>query len=223
MPQSSSESSLNVGRLILVPAIITLVITLLRLAGEMNHWSPRLFHGAPGHGAAVVGISWLPFIFGPYFTIKLTRSGHGAISIWKTFGLTLLGVAILIVGGFIGFAPHFKFPGREILGGLLIILGPTLVTFGWPELFKVLAAYGYAARVPVAILMLFAMRGHWGTHYDALPPNYSGPTSFAGKYMELALLPQMVLWVAYTVLVGALVGTIVAGLACRSKSAQRSS
>ena len=55
--------------------------------------------------------------------------------------------------------------------------------------------------------MFFAVLRHWGTHYDVLPPKYSGPTSFFGMYMQIAFLPQMIFWVAVTGLVGALVGT----------------
>src|SRR5208282_4067500 len=116
-----------------------------------------------------------------------------------------------------------KFPGKEILGILLVILGPSLVMLGWPALFKTLVAYGYAARIPVAIVMFFALRGHWGTHYDGLPPNYSGPTSFFGEYMFVAFLPQMVMWIAFTVLVGALFGSLVTALAFRGKTAPATS
>jgi len=223
MPESNPDSTLNIRGLILVPAVVTLGITLLRLAGELLHWSPQFFTAAaggaaPGRFPAIVGISWLPILFGPYFAVKLARAGHGASSVWKTFGLSLLGLAIMVAGGFVGFAPVLKFPGREILGILLMVLGPTLVMLGWPALFKTLVAYGYAARIPVAIVMFFALRGQWGTHYDALPPNYPGPTSFVGKYMFVAFLPQMVLWIAFTVLVGAIVGTIVTALVCRGKT-----
>ena len=218
MPESTSDSSLNIRGLILVPALITLGITFLRLAGELAHWSPRFFSAAPGGGGALVGISWLPFVLGPCFAVKLTKSGHGAQSVWKTFGLSVLGLVIMIGGGFVGFAPHINFPLRQVIGILLIILAPTLVTLGWPALFKTLMAYGFAARIPVAIIMFFAVRGQWGTQYDVLPPNYSGPASFWGKYMFIAFLPQMVIWIAFTVLVGAFVGAIVTVLAFRGKS-----
>jgi hypothetical protein len=219
MPESTSDTSLDIRGLILVPALITLGITFLRLAGELAHWSPRFFSPAPGGGGALVGISWLPFVLGPYFAVKLANSGHGAANIWKTFGLSVLGLVIMIGGGALGFAPHIHFPARQVLGILLIILGPTLVTLGWPALFKTLVAYGYAARIPVAIVMFFAIRGQWGTHYDVVPPNYAGPESFLGKYMLIAFLPQMVVWIAFTVLVGAFIGTLVAAVACRDKTA----
>lgn len=218
MSDSTSGSSLDIRRLIVLPAVITLVITLLRLAGELEHWSPRFFNPAPGGGMALVGISWLPLFFGPYFALKLAGTGHGPSSVWKAFGLSLVGLIVIVAGGFVGFGPVVKFPGREILGILLIVLGPSLVMFGWPALFRVLVAYGYSARIPVAIVMFFALRGNWGTHYDVLPPNYSGPTSFWGQYMLIAFLPQMVMWIAFTVLVGALVGTLLTAFAVRGKT-----
>jgi hypothetical protein len=218
MSEPASGSKLSIWGLILVPSLITLAVTLMRLAGELQHLSPRFFSTAPGGGGAIVGISWLPIIFGPYFAVKLAKSGQGPSGVWKTFGLSLLGLAIMFAGGVVGFTSQVKFPGKEVLGVLLMVLGPTLVMLGWPELFKVLVAYGYAARIPVAIVMFFAMRGHWGTHYDALPANYSGPTSFIGQYMQIAFLPQMVMWIAFTVLVGALVGTLVTALVVRGKT-----
>ena len=168
MPESTSDSSLNIRGLILVPALITLGITLLRLAGELAHWSPRFFSPAPGGGVAIVGISWLPLLL----RAVLCREA-GTLGAWRLQRLeNLRPIPARIAsswssGMFVGFAPQVKFPGREILGILLIVLGPTLVTLGWPALFKTLVAYGYAARIPVAIVMFFALRGHWGTHYDA--------------------------------------------------------
>jgi len=219
MTESTSDTGLDIRGLILVPSVITLGITLLRLVGELEHWSPLFFSTAAGGGMAVVGISWLPIIFGPYFAVKLTRSGHGASSVWKTFGLSLLGMVIMVAGMIVGFAPQLKFPGKEILGIVLVALGPTMVTLGWPALFQVLVAYGYAARIPVAILMFFALRGHWGTHYDGLPPNYSAPTSFFGEYMYVAFEPQMIFWIAFTVVVGSLLGTLVTAVVFRGKAA----
>jgi hypothetical protein len=218
MPESTSDSPPDIRGLILVPALITLGITLLRLAGELAHWSPRFFSTAPGGGMAVVGISWLPFLFGPYFAVKLTGSGHGAPSLLKAFGSAVLGIVIFIAAVLVGFLPKLNFPGKELVGYLLLALAASVVTLGWPALFRVLVAYGYAARIPVALVMLFALHGHWGTHYDVLPPMYSGSTSFFVVYMQIAFLPQLVLWITFTVLVGALVGSIVTALVFRGKT-----
>ena len=59
------------GRLILVPAGITLAVTLLRLIGELQEWSSALFNRSAGGGGAIVGIVWLVPVFGIYFALKL--------------------------------------------------------------------------------------------------------------------------------------------------------
>ena len=64
------------GKLILVPAVITLAVTLLRLVGELQGWSPALFSRAAG-GGRLVGISWLVPVFGAWFGWKLARAGSG--------------------------------------------------------------------------------------------------------------------------------------------------
>src|SRR5574337_2123095 len=71
MAEPASGSNLGVTRLILVPSLITLAVTIVRLVGELQHWSPPFFNASAGGGAAVVGIVWLPIIFGPYFALKL--------------------------------------------------------------------------------------------------------------------------------------------------------
>jgi hypothetical protein len=84
---------------------------------------------------------------------------------------------------------------------------------------KVLLAYGYAARIPVVILMYFAMRGDWKTHYDALPPELPTDLSFWTKYFQLAVVPQMVMWIAFTIIMGSLFGGIAIAVAKRGKPA----
>jgi hypothetical protein len=75
MAETTSGSHLSTTRLILVPALITLAVTGLRVIGELQHWSPRLFNPSAGGGGALVGIVWLPIIFGPYFALKLSGTG----------------------------------------------------------------------------------------------------------------------------------------------------
>lgn len=219
MTDSTSGTHLSVLHLILVPAIVTLAVTLLRLVGELQHWGQVLFRSSAGGAGAIVGIAWLPFIFGPYFAVKLTRAGEPAKSLAKTIGFAFLGVLLCFGGLAVAEAPKISFPGKGIVGLVLIVAGGGAVLPFWPGLFKTLIHYAYAARVPVAIVMFFAMRGNWGTHYDALPPGFSAATPFWPKYLNLALLPQFVFWVAYTIAVGAFMGGIVAALTRRSESA----
>ena len=66
-----------VGRLVLVPALITLAVTVLRLVGELMRWDPRFFSREAGGAGAIVGIVWLVPVFGVYFARKLVSAGEG--------------------------------------------------------------------------------------------------------------------------------------------------
>ena len=55
---SEPAAGFSIRRLIMVPAVITLAVTLLRLVGELQHWSPRFFSREAGGAFALVGIVW---------------------------------------------------------------------------------------------------------------------------------------------------------------------
>ena len=79
---------------------------------------------------------------------------------------------------------------------------------GWPTLGKVLVAYGLAARIPVAIIMLIALYASWGTHYEKGPPGFPA-MGVLGTWFWIGFLPQLTLWMAYTVALGILIGAAV--------------
>ncbi len=90
------------GKLILIPALITLGITLLRLAGELMDLPLWLANKNPGGMGALIGISWLPPIFGIYFALKL-RGAPGKLwsNLLKTlvlYGLAARIPVIIIMG-----------------------------------------------------------------------------------------------------------------------------
>ena len=218
MADSSSPSKLSITRLILVPAVITLAVTFLRLAGELMRWSSVLFNRSAGGGGAIVGISWLPIIFGPYFAVKLWDRGQRPSGSGKTIGYALLGFLIMMAGATIAFAPVVSFPGRQVVGLLLVAAAAALQFVPWRALATTLIVYAYAARIPVAIVMFFAMLGHWGTHYDALPPE-AIPSGFWPRYFAIAIAPQLVMWIAYTMTLGALFGGAYVAITRRKKTA----
>ena len=97
------REDVRVGRLILVPASITLAVTLARLAGELMGGSGSLFSREAGGKAALVGIVWLIPVFGIYFGLRLARAGKGPPSAGKAFGFALLSFALnvaLLAGAF---------------------------------------------------------------------------------------------------------------------------
>jgi hypothetical protein len=90
------------GKIILIPALITLGITLLRLLAELMglpSWLASREAGGPG---ALIGISWLPPVFGVWFAIKLAGSpGKLWWNLLKTlflYGLAARIPVIIIMG-----------------------------------------------------------------------------------------------------------------------------
>ena len=214
----SANSETNISKLIFVPAVITLAITVLRLIGELQHWSTSLFNPAAGGGGAIIGISWLPPILGIYFARKLLNAGEAPVSAGRVILNAIFGIVLMAVGGFVGFAPNLQFPGKIFVGLLLLVAAAAVQFFSWVKLFKVLLSYAFAARIPVAILMFFAIKGAWGTHYDVVPPGFPPEVDWFSKYIQIGFIPQIFLWIPFTIITGALTAGITAAIMQRGKA-----
>jgi hypothetical protein len=209
-------------RLVLVPGLITLAVTLLRLVGELNGWSPTFFGAEAGGGGAIVGITWLVPLFGIYFAWKLHRSGAVSAS-WKTLGFGALGIVAFLAVSF-GASMAFGIdPNQPSLGTLWVtaaasVVGAAVILYGVPVLGRVLVSYGLIARIPVLLVMLVAILGNWGTHYDVVPPGVPEMAPFA-KWFLIGVVPQLSFWMAFTIIVGA----FFAGIALAVSSLRRAS
>lgn len=215
-----SDTGMRHGRLILVPAILTLAVTLLRLTGELQQWSSALFNRSAGGGGAIVGIVWLVPIFGIYFALRLAREGDRPGKLLRALALVLLALAVMPVVGMAATAADLDPTGTPLL---LLFAAAAVVTVvvalrAWPELGRVLVAYGVAARVPVAIVMLIAILASWGTHYDVPPsPDFPEMAPLA-KWFLIGLLPQLTIWIAFTVVIGMLFGIVAVALVHRGRT-----
>jgi len=222
MPEPAKSAGAHPMRLVLIPAVITLAVTLLRLIGELQGWSPRWFSTQTGgmipSGVSwIVGITWLAIPFGAYFALQLVHAGQGPQSIGKALLLAAAAILFLLVYRYILYLfPPVGFPRVLIFIWLCWAIAGGLQYFGWPSLFKVLLCYGFAARIPVAIVMFFAMLGNWGTHYDyvGMPQQFSMDP--VPRFLWLAFFPQLVAWVSFTIAVGTFAG-ILAALIVRPK------
>lgn len=76
---------------------------------------------------------------------------------------------------------------------------------GWPRLSQALLAYGIAARIPVAIVILLGILNRWQTHYDSPPPGLPELSPLA-RWIAIGVIPQFTIWIAVTVILGALAG-----------------
>ena len=201
----------SVGRLILLPALLTLGVTLLRLAGELMNWSPALFSRAVGGGAALVGIIWLVPVFGVHFARRLSREGETA-PVGRTAGFAALGLLAFVVLAAAGFQRPTASPSQFLLIGAGAFLGIAVTRAGWPRLWRTLLAYGFAARIPVAIVILLGILNGWKTHYDTPPPGLPDLDPLA-RWLAIGVIPQFTIWVAVTVILGTLSGAASLALA----------
>jgi hypothetical protein len=201
----------SLTRLILVPALLTLAVTLLRLAGELLQWSSSLFNRDAGGGGALVGIVWLIPVFGVYFALRLDQAGEGPASVGQAVGWA--GLA-LVLNALLAFAAFTLLPSPVAQLGVFAItswLAILLASRGWAQLWRVLLAYGLAARIPIVIIMFLSIFGAWDTHYSKPRPDFPAMGSM-DVFLWTALLPQLSIWIFLTVVGGMIFGALAIGL-----------
>jgi hypothetical protein len=201
--------NIPVRQWILGPAILTVAITFIRLIGELMNWSPAFFSRAGGGAGAVVGIVWLVPVFGIHFALKLLGIGDRPPGLLRAFGFLALGGVAPLLTGYIGYRL-----GMASLNLVLVVyfacLGAILIAkAGWPSLARLLWTYGLAARIPVMLVMLIAILGDWGTHYDVTPPDFSTLNPII-KWLLIGVFPQITFWMGFTVLCGMFFGLLTA-------------
>ena len=212
-----SDASLR--RLVLVPALVTLALTLLRLTGELRHWSPVLFNRDAGGGAALVGIVWLIPVFGAWFALRLEGAGEAPARLKRAVGRA--GLAFLCASaGFLVVVLLFPASPVAQLGLFtLVTIGAIVIArAGWPELWRVLLAYAVAARVPVLVVMFLSVFLGWDTHYAKPRPDFP-PMGPWGLFFWTALLPQGSVWIYLTIVGGMLSGAAAVAIRRKRRSA----
>ena len=215
-----SDPAPGTWKLVKGPAIVTLVVSLVRLIGELLELPPALFSREPGGGGALVGITWLVLVFGFYFGWRLART-DGAPSVP---GRSMLTIFVGLVGALVLFFVLMGIPEEDqeidltklwvFMAGAWVCSLATLST--WPALFRALFVYGLAAWIPVVILTLLAVLFGWETHHIGLA---AGAAPMEGMALAFAAsFPQIGFWIPFTVLVGGLCGGLGALLRRRKGS-----
>jgi hypothetical protein len=194
--------------LVLWPALLTLGVTLLRLVGELRGWSPQYFSRLPGGGLAIVGISWLPPLVGAWLGYRLARAGVRSPSPARA---ALWPAGALAAGLGLGYGLERllkpSWTNTFALWAVVSVVVAAAAFAAWPALGRLLLAYAYAARVPVAIVAAAALWRSWGTHYDVTPPGFPALPRLT-RWLWIGLLPQATIWVAWTMATGAIFGVL---------------
>jgi hypothetical protein len=204
VPRAPSAPGPGALRLVLAPAAITLLVTLLRLAGELRGWSPEWFSRLPGGGLAIVGITWLPPFVGAWMAFRMVRAGVRPppirdLVVWP-LGALLLGLAM----GY-GFERLVdpSWTGTLALWAVVAVVAGLIAFVTWPAIGRPLLLYALFARLPVVVVMWFAISGRWGTHYDVPAPGFPALLPLQ-RWLWSGVLPQLTIWIAYTLAVGML-------------------
>ncbi len=223
MEDTDSAARQSLGQLVLVPGLISLAVTIFRLAGELAHWSQKYFNTEVGGGGSIVGITWLAPIFGAYFAARLVRAGVGPRSAWRALGFAALGAAVLVGGSSLGGAlPSVSGFYARLLYIWLVFALAGIVTFpGWPALFKQQLAYAHAVRIPVVLVMFLAFQQGWVTHYSAAPRDTPPGMALWPKFLWLGFFPQLIFWIGFILVSGMPSGGVVAVLARLFKRSAR--
>ena len=207
----SSERRGSMTGPVLFAAVVSLGLTLLRVWGEKNGWSPRFFNREPGGPFSIVAIIWLVPILGIWFSMRLGELGRGPASKGRALLFPIVGFALIGAAGSVVGDPDS--PVTPIQKVALINAAGAVAGFlsflGWKDLGRTLLVYGYLARLPVVVVTYFALQQNWGTHFEkGLPGLPEMP--FLQKWLVIAVLPQFVTWIGFTMTVGSLFGGLLA-------------
>jgi hypothetical protein len=190
------------------PALLTLGVTLLRFAGEVLRWSPEYFSRVPGGGMSPLGITWLPPLVGFHLGWRLERAGVRSPSPAVAFGAP---AGALVAGGLVaalgGRLLRTSWTSNFALWAVVSVAVAAAVLVAWPALGRLLLAYAWAARVPVVLVMAGAIWKNLGTHYDIVPPGFPAMPPLR-RWLVIAVLPQVTIWVAWTMATGAIGGAL---------------
>jgi hypothetical protein len=202
--------------LVAPPALLALAVTLVRLAGERLDLAPALFGKDAGSVGAIVGIIWLAPFVGAYLGWRLAQAERVPPPPGRVARHAAAAAALFVTfGGCVAWLwPPYQV--QVVLGAAVAAGIVALQLRGWPAFGRAMFAYALCSRLPVTVVMFFAIQGAWGTHYDAFPPGFP-ITDPLQKWLWGGVVVQLTVWVGITVLLGSLGGSVAAVIAARRR------
>ncbi|MFM1873735.1 MAG: hypothetical protein RL398_3157 [Planctomycetota bacterium] len=189
-----------VARAVWTAAAVSLLVTLVRLCGELQHWHPAVFGTGAGGDNSPLGITWLVLPFGFWFGRTLAKNGSRPASLGKTALFCLLGIGLTVGVFVLAVTQVADWQLRMlVLGGGTAACG-LIALIAWPRMWMTLVAYGFLARLPVVVVQYLSIENGWDVHFAKGPPD--APPEMA---LELLTSAQVSFWpLAFTPLVGGL-------------------
>ncbi|GEM_PF-3461018 len=201
-------------KVLLFAVAASLAVAVARFVGQVQGWIPT----TSGGGLHPLGVSWLPFVFGPVFAAQLAREGSAPR--WQR--ARLLGVS-----GFVAvvavvmwkFAPIADLP-KDAPGlqaatdsALFAAFVATLAVFAaqcalWGRLALAIVCYAVPVRLAVLALTAIAKKLDYDTHYTKFGP--AGNEFDLATTVSTAAVAQLGFWVPFAVVCGFSTGTFFA-------------
>ncbi len=201
-------------RAFVVVVLITFAISVARLVLELRDVLPASSRTAGG-GGAWLGIAWLPPIIGMYFANRLIDAGQAPARRLRVLPFALLAFALAIGAAVVNFSRYRD--GDQtlmttfIIGGVAWLAIALVLARTWPALAWLMFGYGVLARLGVVVITIVCVQQGWDTHYTQFGTHEKPYVPADAKQtMLLAAVPQLGIWIAYTVIAGLFGGGIVA-------------
>jgi hypothetical protein len=202
MPDSPSRPS--IARAVLIAALLTLLVTALRLLGEQRGWSPTIWNREPGGGGSPLGISWLVLPFGFWFGRLLAKNGHRPAAPGKALLFPILAMVAVVVAVALIAKTGVDWTTRAYLVSAIGLAAGFSVFAAWRRAWFVLACYGVLARIPVILVQYESIRRGWDNHYAKLPPDANPDDA-----LFVLTMAQSVVWpFGWTVIVGGIAAAL---------------
>lgn len=157
--------------ILLFAAVVTFLVTVLRVVGESQGWDSAWFNPAAGSAFNPLGIVWLVPLFGFIFGRRLAQTGSVPTFITGFFVPMFGFFSIIGMAMFLG----SSFEGEEMKDAATYLFGAAsllslLALFAWPRAFFTLLLYGISARLPVMLVQYLDIQNGWQTHYGRTAP-----------------------------------------------------
>lgn len=197
-------------RLIFWPTLITALVSAARLVAEVQGWA------SPRSGGALnpLGISWLAFVFGGYFALRISRLGSQPRQQpawpWCVGAFILIVISIGWQFGPLLEANQSDETFQRVRSAVLVltVIATTLAIVDfviWRRLFVTMLCYAVPTRGIVVGMTWLAKHNEWNTHYTKFGP--PGIELDMANTMVSATIAQGGFWIPWTIIAGFVAGS----------------
>ena len=193
----------------LLPVLVSIAIAIARFLGQVQGWIPA----TSGGSLHPLGVSWLPFVFGPLFAAKLARSGSipraRLVAVFGVIGVISIVALTLWQFRHLADAPPDRYATEateeannvafQVIFVTTLVIAAVLCAAWW-RLALALICYAVPVRLTVIILTAIAKQMECDTHYTKFGP--AGEEFDLVTTLATASVAQIGFWVPFAVVCG---------------------